>query len=253
LMAAMEWTRFIGLPKLSSRVAYCLSLAAMLGGAFFLVGATPEAQSLVTFRVVTVLSLGCLFWIFAAWLMTGYPGNSRLWNDESHIALMGVFVLLPTWCGVVQLKYMDHSGSLLIAVVAIVSVADIGAYFTGRAWGRKKLAPDLSPAKSWAGLWGGISSSVLLAVILLWMAWQREVALNSLQTMLLLVGAALVSASGVAGDLFESMLKRNRQLKDSGNILPGHGGILDRLDSLTAAAPVAVLWLLMVREVGNIG
>jgi phosphatidate cytidylyltransferase len=251
LLAAMEWTRFIGLQTLSSRVSYCVSLAVMLGGAFILIGATPDATTLETLRVLTLILFGCLFWGFAAWLMTGYPDNAILWNDESHIALMGIFVLLPTWCAVVQLKYLDTSGALLLATVATVSVADIGAYFSGRAWGRKKLAPDLSPGKSWAGFWGGVLSSVGLCLLLLAIAVAAGVSVSPLQALLLVAGAALVSASGVVGDLFESMLKRNRKLKDSGGLLPGHGGILDRLDSLTAAAPVAVLWLLLVNQLGS--
>ena len=250
LLTGMEWTRLVGLQDLQSKIGYLASLIVLLIGAFFLVGATPTAESLDALRVTTVMTLGCVFWFVAAVLMTGYPGNANLWNDQSHIAMMGVFVLIPTWCGIVQLKYLDDSGTLFLALVATVSVADIGAYFAGRAWGKSKLAPTLSPGKSWAGFWGGMAASVMLTILILLVVNNRFVSLSLTQSVLLVFGAVLVSVSSVAGDLFESMLKRNRQLKDSGNILPGHGGILDRIDSLTAATPVAVLWLFLVLGVG---
>ena len=246
LLTGVEWVRLVGLQDLQSRIGYLVSLGVLLAGTFFLVGVSPTADSIDGLRVITVMTLGCVFWSLAAVLMTGYPGNAKLWNDQSHIALMGIFVLIPTWCGIVQLKYLDDSGALFLALVATVSVADIGAYFTGRAWGKRKLAPTLSPGKSWAGFWGGVAASVLLAVAVLLFINNRLVSLNLMQLILLLVGAVLISISSVIGDLFESMLKRNRQIKDSGSILPGHGGILDRIDSLTAATPVAVLWLFLV-------
>jgi len=246
LLTGVEWVRLVGLQDLQSRIGYLVSLGVLLAGTFFLVGVSPTAESIDGLRVITVMTLGCVFWSLAAVLMTGYPGNAKLWNDQSHIALMGIFVLIPTWCGIVQLKYLDDSGALFLALVATVSVADIGAYFTGRAWGKRKLAPTLSPGKSWAGFWGGVAASVLLAVAVLLFINNRLVSLNLMQLILLLVGAVLISISSVIGDLFESMLKRNRQIKDSGSILPGHGGILDRIDSLTAATPVAVLWLFLV-------
>jgi len=246
ILCSMEWTRFIGLSDLRGRAGYVFSITAMVAGGFFLTGVFPRAEFLDSFRVLTLMLFGLLFWILAIWLMIGYPRNARYWNEQSHLALMGVFVLVPTWSGVVQLKYLDPDGGLVLALIAMVSVADIGAYFAGRAWGRKKLAPNLSPGKSWAGFWGGMASCVLLTALILLATANRAVELNGLQILLVLLGAMLVSISSVVGDLFESMMKRNRQLKDSGTVLPGHGGILDRLDSLTAATPVAVLWLFLV-------
>jgi phosphatidate cytidylyltransferase len=250
LLTGYEWTRLIGLQDIRARAGYLLSMSALLAGTFFLVGVTPVAESLDMLRVVTMMILGFVFWVLAVFLMIGYPGNVKAWNDQSHIALMGIFVLVPTWCGIVQLKYLDSTGALFLLLVATVSVADIGAYFAGRAWGRSKLAPKLSPGKSWAGFWGGVSASMALAVIAVLVANGQLIELNLLQAVLLIAGAVLVSVSSVVGDLFESMLKRNRQLKDSGTILPGHGGILDRIDSLTAATPVAVLWVFLVMGLG---
>ncbi|MCB1670740.1 MAG: CDP-archaeol synthase [Gammaproteobacteria bacterium] len=251
LLAAMEWTRFIGLDSVPAKVGYLLSLSLLLVGAFFLVGASPETRVLDFPRVVSLLAFGVVFWLLATWLLTGYPENTDSWNDQSHIALMGVFVLLPTWCGITQLKYIDESGFLVLGLIALVSVADIGAYFSGRAWGRRKLAPSLSPGKSWAGFWGGMASSVILASIFMGITSVRGAPLTLTQGTLGVIGTLLVAVSSVVGDLFESMLKRNRNLKDSGATLPGHGGILDRIDSLTAATPFAVLWLFLVLGLGS--
>jgi phosphatidate cytidylyltransferase len=143
------------------------------------------------------------------------------------------------------LKYLNSAGYLVLAVIALVSVADIGAYFVGRAWGSSKLAPQVSPGKSWAGFWGGLSASALLACLLLVPVNAFVETLNPFSILLLLLTAVVVAVFSVFGDLFESMLKRSQGMKDSGRLLPGHGGVLDRIDSLTAAAPVFVFFLLL--------
>ena len=252
ILAGMEWTRFIGLSNLRERSAYTASILVFLIGAFYLLDIGPQTEVLEPIRVITLLALGCVFWILAALLMGGFPANHKSWNDPSKIALMGIFVLIPTWCGIVQLKYLDQSGRLLLAIIAIVSVADIGAYFAGRAWGQSKLAPSLSPAKSWAGFWGGMAASVATSLLLLVLIGSGGISLGLVAQILVVFGAVLVFVSSVIGDLFESMLKRNQDLKDSGNVLPGHGGILDRLDSLTAATPVAVLWVFLIIGTGGV-
>jgi len=134
---------------------------------------------------------------------------------------------------------------MVFAVIALASIADIGAFFVGRAWGRSKLAPLVSPGKSWAGFWGGMASSALLAMLLLYPVHQFVHPLSAGSAVLLLATAAGVAVFSVLGDLFESMLKRSQGIKDSGRSLPGHGGVLDRIDSLTAAAPVFVFFLLV--------
>jgi phosphatidate cytidylyltransferase len=133
-----------------------------------------------------------------------------------------------------------HGLNSVLYVVAVVCSADIGAYFAGRAWGHRKLAPAVSPGKSWAGFWGGLACALLLGVIA---AWQQWFPMYAPWQCVMATGAA--SLASVLGDLLESMVKRHRGVKDSGRLLPGHGGVLDRLDSLTAAAPVfALFWLL---------
>ena len=129
---------------------------------------------------------------------------------------------------------------LIVAVMVLVWAADIGAYFSGKTFGRRKLAPRVSPGKSWEGLIGGLITSLLITLCVgLYHGWSpRELALA-------LLGAALVVVISVVGDLTESMFKRSSGIKDSSQLLPGHGGVMDRIDSLTAAVPVftVLLWL----------
>src|SRR5690606_12788388 len=173
--------------------------------------------------------------------------GTELWATVPRMSLMGLLVLLPAWIGLLQLKFLDPRGTLVFTLIGLVSIADIGAYFVGRRFGRRPLAPDLSPKKSWEGFWGGMACSVLLAATLVW-ALGQTATLDAVTVIGLLLLAIVVGAVSVEGDLFESMLKRNRGIKDSGRILPGHGGMLDRIDSLTAAAPVFVFFLLILLD-----
>ncbi|WP_338036112.1 phosphatidate cytidylyltransferase [Halomonas binhaiensis] len=148
---------------------------------------------------------------------------------------------MPTWIGFNVLR--DSGGVWLLFVLLLVWCADTGAYFFGRAFGKRKLAPKVSPGKSWEGVLGGMGVTAFLAVI--FSLWQS---LDLGATIVLVVVTLGVTLTSVLGDLLESMLKRHRGLKDSSQLLPGHGGILDRIDSLTAAVPVFALffsWLVM--------
>ena len=148
----------------------------------------------------------------------------------------GMVVILPTWLALVQLRQL---GSLqLLSIMAIVWLADIAAYFFGRALGRHKLAPSISPGKTWEGAIGGC-----LVVILYGFLFSSRLPEKLAGNYLLLIVLALLAAISIVGDLFESMLKRQVGVKDSSNLLPGHGGVLDRIDSLTSTLPlVALVW-----------
>ena len=153
-------------------------------------------------------------------------------------ALIGLLLILPTWLAFVQLR--QGGAAFLFAVMATVWLADIGAYLFGRTLGRHKLAPSISPGKTWEGALGGALVVVAYGFVLA-PSMPDTLANNSL---LLFVVLLLVAAISVVGDLFESLLKRQAGLKDSSAILPGHGGILDRIDSLTSTLPlVALVWL----------
>ena len=149
-----------------------------------------------------------------------------------------VVALWLAWLALAQARVIGVN--FLLSVMVLVWGADIGAYFSGKAFGKRKLAPQVSPGKSWEGVYGGLALSlVITAVVGLVRDWSFG------QILLGLLGAAIVVFISVVGDLTESMFKRQSGIKDSSNLLPGHGGVLDRIDSLTAAIPLfaALLWL----------
>jgi len=246
VVAILEWTKLMGLQRTSLRVVYVSVGVALMLVVAWSMGIAPDANSLSKPVVLAVCGVGVLFWLWAFSLMRGYPNNIASWSPMPITALIGFLTLIPTWTALVQLKYLEPNGYLVFALIAMVSIADIGAYFVGRAFGESKLAPQLSPGKSWAGFWGGVASCGLLSIGLLYLLNHFIAPLSLLKSICLIALMLLVAVFSVMGDLFESMFKRNQGLKDSGKILPGHGGILDRIDSLTAAAPLFVSSLLVI-------
>jgi phosphatidate cytidylyltransferase len=220
LLAALEWGALAGL-KTPWEGVYGLGLG--------LSGLVLAAYG-QDFTPAWLLSL--LFWLAAPWLL--YRGTP-LRAGTLGLAL-GALILLPTFLAMVQLQ--RQAPHLLLAVVGLVMVADSAAYFIGRRFGRHKLAPRISPGKTWEGVLGA-----WLAVTLFALAgrtfWPHALALG--WTMVLLAAWALLFLA-VVGDLMESWIKRQAGVKDSGRLLPGHGGVLDRIDSLTAALPAAALF-----------
>jgi phosphatidate cytidylyltransferase len=156
--------------------------------------------------------------------------------------LAGALVILPAWAALCTLHASAERGpTVTLMLLMLVWLADIGAYFAGRRWGEKKLAPAISPGKTWEGVYGGLLSSLLFAAI------AGAIFSRSLSwTLAFMMVSLLTVMFSVAGDLLESLMKRQSGIKDSGNIIPGHGGIFDRIDSLVAAAPlflIGFLWL----------
>lgn len=229
-IGAWEWANMSGIEGQGGRVAYAAVTAAILYG-------------LLNVPAVVVLWLALAWWFICFLLVRSYPQGSDRWGSLPMRALMGLFVLVPAWVGLNHLRtggfqFGDVANNLwvILYVFCVVWVADIGAYFAGRAFGKAKLAPRVSPGKSWAGVWGGLTAVGVFAVIV------SSLASASLTETLLLVAASLFTGLvSVLGDLLESMLKRFRGIKDSSQLLPGHGGIMDRIDSLTAAIPVFAL------------
>jgi len=242
--ALFEWAGLMGLRRQRDKLLWVGCFTAIL---FVVMLITGLDGSLFDAKDVAIIcSLALVFWILVFFLLREYPARKSLWQARWKIGLMGIATLLPTWVGLYYLKSIAPSGLLVLLLVALVSVVDIGAYFAGRAWGKRKLAPALSPKKSWAGFWGGMASCAALSLaVMSWLHfWHQPLALEL--WILLLVSAMLLAVFSVIGDLFESMLKRHRGIKDSGRSLPGHGGILDRIDSLVAATPVYVLALIVL-------
>jgi phosphatidate cytidylyltransferase len=183
--------------------------------------------------------IAALAWWLAALVWIARFGDPKIAWPGWLRALVGIVVLVPTWWALVALHELSPSGRYyLLFLLALVWAADSAAYFAGRLWGTNKLAPSISPGKTWEGVWGALIAGLLLGilgVIVFGVQGSRWVAFVVLCT-------ATVAFS-ILGDLAESAFKRQSGLKDSGYLLPGHGGILDRVDSLTAAAPVFMLGL----------
>jgi len=181
------------------------------------------------------------WFILIAWLLvivsfTGDPVARLKKCSSTSYSLIGVviglIVIFPTWLAMMLLH--EHNPWMVLHVFGIVWVADTGAYFSGRLFGKHKLAPAISPGKSWEGVWGALLAIVVYSVIVsFW--WQTDE--KHLQWLFVLI-CVVAAVASVAGDLLESMFKRAVGVKDSGQVLPGHGGVMDRLDSITAAAPV---------------
>ena len=162
--------------------------------------------------------------------------------------LVGLAILLPAWQGLVVIKRYPLGNELILAVMVLVWGADIGAYFSGRAFGKRKLAPAVSPGKSWEGVWGGMAGVVVLALAWVWADASAQATVASLYSRLatrgwwlLLLGVVFMAAMSVLGDLVESLIKRSAGAKDSSRLLPGHGGVLDRVDALLPTLPIAMM------------
>jgi phosphatidate cytidylyltransferase len=236
VVAAGEWANLAGY----GRPAWLLFVAGAL-----LIGVNLLFSPLAGFAggwpdgvVLAVCGPATVFWMLVApaWLRGGWQPRSPL-----LLAIVGWLVLIAAWVAAVELK--AHSPWLALAAMAIVWVADIAAFFTGRAFGRRKLAPAISPGKTWEGVYGALVAVAVYAVALVPFArragYPGEVSALAVGVWLLL--ALVLAALSVAGDLFESLQKRHAGVKDSGTLLPGHGGVLDRIDALLAALPLAAL------------
>lgn len=180
------------------------------------------------------LLLGAAFWLLLVpfWLMRQW----RLSHPVLHF-IMGLILLVPAWTALVSLKPIPPEPWLLLAVMAVPWIADIGAYFSGRQFGKRKLAPSISPGKTWEGVAGAAVCILIYALIL-----NQLGGIFSLLTVPVLL---LLLALSITGDLFESLMKRQAGIKDSSNLLPGHGGVLDRIDSQLSVLPVALLLIIV--------
>ena len=239
-LGAWEWAALAGLHPALARALYMLLVVLGALALYFYAG---EGGLLPRERVQPVLGLGCLWWCFALLWVRSYPQSAALWKSRPMRALMGMLILLPAWFAAVYLLQLEPHGAVMVVLVMLVAAADIGAYFTGVRFGRHALAPRVSPGKTWEGFWGGVLCVAVLTA-LLWSLLPPR--FDHLSLAAALVIALSTSLASVVGDLTVSMVKRQSGVKDSSSLLPGHGGLLDRLDSLCAATPTFALGLLMV-------
>ncbi|NNM51443.1 MAG: phosphatidate cytidylyltransferase [Pseudomonadales bacterium] len=226
-VGAWEWARLMEWSQVM-QVGYAL---------FLLASMMPLATPACFHGHQYLFFLAVPGWLWALRQVINYP-EPGVWQHPWVLPVLGWGLLVPSWLALIDLNAM--SPWWLMYLLLLVWGADTGAYFAGRAWGHRKLAPDVSPGKTVEGLLGGLS---LTLVVMMAVGWFRHL---QGERLLAFIGISLLTVlASVLGDLLESMFKRYRGIKDSGGIFPGHGGALDRIDSLTAAAPIFMAgWLL---------
>lgn len=227
LMGGIEWTNLMGLTHHWQRFIYLMILAALL----FIV---------TLFPAYVVCAAAMVVWMCCAYFIMVYPKQSG-WINPWTTGILGCFIFPSAWLALVYIR-IHYGAGVLLAMLFLVWAADTGAYFCGRLCGRRKLIPQVSPGKTLEGLIGGVFSGVLSMTLV---SLLFSVKPDS-WPLYLLVGL-VTSVFSVVGDLNISMFKRKRQIKDSGNLLPGHGGLLDRIDSLMAAAPCFLFGLFLIQ------
>ena len=237
-VAAWEWANLSGYESPVARIAYAAVIAVIIAVTAYLMNSYAEIHRII-------LALGAAWWLLACVLVVQYPKQVSLWQAKPVRAILGLFVLIPMWVGFMTLKSQPYSALIIVYVMLLIWGADTGAYFAGKTWGNKKLAPNVSPGKSWAGFWGGLATTGLIAVIfsLCVNQWLRPMMIEDFA--LLAVMTFITAIISVMGDLVESMMKRHRGIKDSSQLLPGHGGVLDRIDSMASAVPVFAFFMLL--------
>jgi len=239
-IAAWEWGALLGwkatarilLGAITALLCASLSLVApnAIGAGELFVPAAPWV--LLAYGLSTAFwCLAMPLWLKHKWSLHGLGG-----------VVVGAVVLLPTWLAMVQLRALG-AGALL-GILAVVWMADIAAYFSGKAFGKHKLAPSISPGKTREGAIGACVGVVVYGI-----AVRQIFGLDMMPWGLWILALIGVTVISIVGDLYESLLKRKAGIKDSSSILPGHGGVLDRIDSLTSTLPVvALLWLVFSHQ-----
>lgn len=233
MVAGWEWTNLLRLNSASSKAGFLGLLLITLAVVGLNIGLFTEFNFALGYQI-SVVAVG-LWAIIFLWLQ-GYPSSHILWSPKPVLGLLGLLLLVATWVALASILHRESGRWLLFLAIVIVALADVGGYIAGRLFGKNKLAPMISPGKTWEGFAGGMLLQVLLIGGLMWQMPQ----LRLVELIILVIPVALYS---VLGDLFESMIKRHSKVKDSSQLLPGHGGVLDRIDGLMAALPLFSLLL----------
>jgi phosphatidate cytidylyltransferase len=229
LIAGWEWSRLVKIRSVIARIGYLLLIVMTLFAASLWLG-LPDRFDPQRAQQLLLVAVGV--WAFIFLWIQGYPSSAILWSARPILGLLGLMLLGFTWIAIVTiLNYQSGQWLLLLAIVIIV-LADVGGFFAGKYFGKHKLAPIISPGKTWEGFVGGL---LLEGVLVGSLVWYLSDHVTVLGLSLLVIPVALYS---VLGDLFESMIKRHSGVKDSGRLLPGHGGVLDRIDGVMAALPM---------------
>lgn len=257
LLGAWEWGAFVaaknGQPlergaERVIRIVYTASVALLMGALAVIIPLNAIWQLDQLHPLIeAILLIGFIWWLVALTMIFVYPKGEGSWRESEFFkGVFGQLTLLPCWLGMIALRSYGYANEpyygamLVLCVFVIVWGADTGAYFVGKSLGRRKLLVNVSPGKTMEGMVGGLITSMLMAVLATGYFYDVPV-------FILVMVALLTALASVLGDLTESMFKRSAGIKDSGNLLPGHGGIMDRIDSLTSAIPLfALLYLYLV-------
>lgn len=233
LLSAWEWGGLCGFSR-GGKVVWTAALAVIATSIFVLEHALPELRLFVS-------GGGAALWLLAAVLIFTFPRGRGVWTRVSVRTAVGIVTMIPAWSALTLLQARAGGPWLVLWTMVMVWGADIGAYFAGHAYGRHKLMPAVSPGKTLEGAAGGLMLALIVSVLLAALGTFGSASV----TIVLLVTALIVLAS-VFGDLLESLVKRVAGVKDSGSLLPGHGGVLDRVDGVLAAAPVSAVALTLL-------
>ena len=244
-IGAWEWGPLMGFDTTARRIGFVITNIMLIAGIWAVISPDKlwiNAEELHSYALI-LLWLAVAWWVFSAFLMFSYPKASGFWSNHRSVrGMFGWLTLVPTWLAFMVIRTNDyqvdtyHGAQLLMFLFLMVWSADVGAYFVGKALGKNKLMPNVSPGKTFEGFLGGVVfACVLVTITAFQLAWDKD------QIITALLVTILITTVSVLGDLNESMFKRQAGVKDSGSILPGHGGILDRIDSLTATAPIYAL------------
>ncbi len=253
LIGAWEWSKLALAKNMSVRMAFVL-LVALIQFLIAFLSPPIEFWPSLSWPIysgeipISVLFIAAIFWLVSPALLYVYPQKKAWWRGSSFIRfVLGVVLLTALWIALISLRKTSYDslptkGSwLILFVLLLVWAADTGAYATGKLFGKHKLAPAVSPGKTWEGFFGGLVLSMIVAVIA-----ARVMNIDVRNWAFFLLACLATVMASVVGDLFESLTKREAGLKDSGTIFPGHGGMLDRIDSLIAAAPIFALCALLL-------
>ena len=221
-----EWAGFAGLQSLRAKFLYTGLFLLLAAGLYLLKAYFADFVGLVSF-----------LWMCAIASILLYPRGELLYKNRWFVGALGLVVMLGAWVSLSMLRAHDQGALWLVWLFVLTTATDVGAYFVGKAMGKNRLAAQLSPGKTWEGAIGGcvIATLICASALIFWQSYSLVSAL--------LLTITLVCIS-VFGDLFESLLKRTSGVKDSGTLLPGHGGVLDRIDSVIAALPI-LTWVII--------
>ena len=239
LIGAWEWGALMRVQSTGLRVAYVVLQALLMASAWYL---WQQQSAIISY----ILYPAAIWWLIALGMVFKFP-QSMAWVAHSGVkAIIGIHLLVPTWAALSVIHSLPQGSYWVLMVLVMVWAADSFAYFGGRSFGKNKLAPLVSPNKTWEGVYSALAG---VAVCVLIMLYSFDLGIQGGQAIALFVLVCVVTVVfSIVGDLVESMFKRDAGVKDSGTIFPGHGGVLDRIDSITAAAPLFLLGLGLIGQ-----